>query len=939
LLADTILAASVPPLLTVATIRAAARFAAGTTLTVCGISAPVAALTEGGLKMLAAKKTSVLLTLALFTAIIGSGVGIFAQRSEPVEAKQPNEPPALAADQDGPKKDETKKDRYGDPLPPGAIARLGTVRFRAPAEIDTVAFAPDAKTVAVTSRAGLFLFDADSGRRIKRLAYDAFAENWRSNKIAFSPDGKRLAAWIPTWKAAGVNQPKDAVRVYEVTGDQKAKEYDTEPPIWLGWSADNEPLAVCLEIGAVTLRELASGRSRRFKCEDLHRFQFRDHVECSCSPDGKALAVGDEKGFIHLWDTTNGAERCTIPPIKDFYVGHLALSADGRLLAASHWNNSARQIHIWDAQTGKVLRPMAANHKDLFTFAFAHDGKTLATSGGNDVRCWDVATGRERSRIEGKGADATKIVFAGDGKTLATLEGRSSAFHLWDVSTGKRKADVAGLTSGTYSMSVSPDGRRLLTGDHIWDLTTSQPKFTIRRDRGTFFSRDGRSIIGGGWDLQICDATTGEQQHVIKVEDPERPDTRLSSSVQLCADANKLVAFSHYYQKGSAGPRYDDTLLTGWDYATRKQLFRRRLPSLDTWNAVSPDFRLLAAVFPSSMRALLRGPGQGPMRLEDLATGKLLLSFPVLEGQTWPEAFSPDGRLLASVNSNNKHHIAGDPTKTGRTLVLWEVATAAEVLSMPLGGSQSRFAISPDGRLLALAAPAQDIVVWNLAQGREVRRFKDLDAEVTSLAFTPDSQRLVSGHADSTLLVWDATDPAPPKAAKLTADGLAKAWDDLAGAGAAAPRAFRARGALVSDPVATLALFHKQLKPVRPADPRRVQKLIDDLESQQFAVRNAANKELEELGGLAAGALRQALAKSSSLEMRRRIETLLDKLDGVVTRPELLRAIRAVAVLENIASPAARKQLESLVQGDPDARLTQEATDALKRLDQKSRLK
>ena len=411
---------------------------------------------------------------------------------------------------------------------------------------------------------------------------------------------------------------------------------------------------------------------------------------------------------------------------------------------------------------------------------------------------------------------------------------------------------------------------------------------------------------------------------------------RRAYSMHLSADGTKLVAFSHYYQKGTGFSSHNERLLTGWDPATRKQLFRRRLPGMDSWNAVSTDARLLALAHPSSGR-ILPPAGQGPMRLEDLATGKQLLSFPSLDGQTWPVAFSPDGRLLASVNSNNKHHIAGDPTKTGRSLVLWEVATAAEILSLPLGGSQSRFALSPDGRLLALAAPAQDIVVWNLAQGREVRRFKDLDAEITSLAFTPDSQRLVSGLADSTLLIWDATDPAPPKAAKLTADAIAKAWDDLAGADA--PRAFRAQGVLVSDPDATLALFQKQLKPVRPADVRRLQKLIDDLESQQFPVRNAANKELEDLGGLAAARLRQALSKNSSLEMRRRIETLLDKLNGVVTRPELLRAIRAVAVLESLASPESRKLLGTLVQGDPDARLTLEATGALKRLDQRSRAK
>ena len=164
---------------------------------------------------------------------------------------------------------------------------------------------------------------------------------------------------------------------------------------------------------------------------------------------------------------------------------------------------------------------------------------------------------------------------------------------------------------------------------------------------------------------------------------------------------------------------------------------------------------------------------------------------------------------------------------------------------------------------------------------------------------------------------------------------MAKAWDDLAGSDAA--RAFRAQWALVSMPEATLTLFQKHLKPALPVDPQRLQKLLEDLESQKFPVRNAANKELEELGALATGALRQALAKKSSLESRRRIEALLDKLREPMMRPDLLRAVRAAAILENIASPEARKLLETLVQGDPNAPLTQEAAGALKRLAQKSK--
>src|SRR5260370_13837760 len=169
------------------------------------------------------------------------------------------------------------------------------------------------------------------------------------------------------------------------------------------------------------------------------------------------------------------------------------------------------------------------------------------------------------------------------------------------------------------------------------------------------------------------------------------------------------------------------------------------------------------------------------MRLEDLATGALLLTFPVLEGQTWPLAFSPDGRLLASNNSKySRIRVGDDPAATGNSLRLWEVATATEVLSLPIAG-QYRAAFSPNDRLLAMTAPPQDILIYDLAAGRELRRFKDFDAEVTSLAFSPDGRRLLSGLADSTLLLWDLNPPGTAKIGKITAEEASQARSDLAG--------------------------------------------------------------------------------------------------------------------------------------------------------------
>jgi hypothetical protein len=200
------------------------------------------------------------------------------------------------------------------------------------------------------------------------------------------------------------------------------------------------------------------------------------------------------------------------------------------------------------------------------------------------------------------------------------------------------------------------------------------------------------------------------------------------------------------------------------------------------------------------------------------------------------------------------------------------------------------------------------------------------------LAFSPDGRRLVSGLADSTLLIWNVSPPAIAKNGKITADMVAQAWRDLVGSDG--PRAFRARWALAAAPETAVSLLRKHLKAIQPADSKRLRRLIADLDDKRFLVRQQAQKELEEIGELAAPALKKALTEKSSLEVRQRIDGLLGKLRGPVTRPEMMRAVRAVAVLEDVATPQARKLLEVLSQGAPEARLTQEAKAALTRLGQ-----
>jgi hypothetical protein len=238
-------------------------------------------------------------------------------------------------------------------------------------------------------------------------------------------------------------------------------------------------------------------------------------------------------------------------------------------------------------------------------------------------------------------------------------------------------------------------------------------------------------------------------------------------------------------------------------------------------------------------------------------------------------------------------------------------------------------AFSADGRVLALSDPS-GVLLWDLWLGKELRRLGGLGADVTGLAFSPDGRRLLTGLSDSTALVWDVpavrggARPAVPDAA-----AAARAWADLGGD---ARKGLAARGALARSPASAVPLLRGRLRPAPVPDAARLRRLLAELDSDQFAAREEARKQLEAVGEPAKGALQRALADKPSLEMRRRLRSLLRKLSGPVTRPDALRALRGLAVLEDVGTAEARRVLEALAKGEPEARLTRGARASLERL-------
>jgi hypothetical protein len=201
---------------------------------------------------------------------------------------------------------------------------------------------------------------------------------------------------------------------------------------------------------------------------------------------------------------------------------------------------------------------------------------------------------------------------------------------------------------------------------------------------------------------------------------------------------------------------------------------------------------------------------------------------------------------------------------------------------------------------------------------------------------TPQDKHLLTQNNDGTVLVWDRAPPAGSIRSGTEGADLDSLWTDLASEDG--PKAYRAMGALSARPERTLSGLRPRLKAALhevATQMSRTGSLIADLDSDSFARRDAAAKELEKLGAAAEPALRSALADQPSPEVRKRIEAIRSKA-GLLHSGELLRVNRVLGALEQIGSAEARQVLEEVAKGAPDDWLTLQAKEALERLGKQS---
>ena len=682
------------------------------------------------------------------TAIIVVGAGLsLAPTSVPSQ-------PVLAQDDKPPAAASGKVDRFGDPLPAGAVIRLGTLGFRE-SNLAAIGFRKTGELVGFGEDVALHIWPADGRPKVATTLLLGKKEyGWRR---AMSADARFAAGFLTGPKLV----------VWDVSGDKPAEYLSREVKdvYKLAFSPNGEWLAVNdSDRGTKDNLLLCHLPTKEWSALALGGMYFES---LSFSRDGKTLAVANSEGVVVI-DTAqkNVLRRVTVPKERPEFA---ALSPDGTTIAflPMRWLHGPEQVlRLFSAQTGQERKAFTLSGGTVRWVEFSLGGTSIWTGGPRGLSEWNPSTGKLVRQVAGP-ADHPPA-FSADGNRLAAHS--ESAVLLWEVKEGKvHRPDLVdgGHTAAIMGLTISPDGQVIATNAidgeiRLWAASTGRPLGRALSSWGggprIAFMPDSRSFLAVADDHVtpvLFDTANGKELRRFHVP-AEMARKETTCELRLSDDTQTLTTLA----EPVTVPNKSHTVR--WEVSTGKVIDRteagRDLTDRIMTPSRSPDGR-----WEVKLGAVHRVGEAAPTRV-----------VPANETLMQRARFSADSRFVSLPRA--RWPSSPDNRNQG-SLVIYDLNARAVLIELPTG-RVLRHAFAPGGRQMAVFG-REEISLWDLPSGKKVWSVPSEHGSTIrheAIIFTPDGRRLITGH-DCTALVWDITraprgDDAKP--AKLSAQELAK---------------------------------------------------------------------------------------------------------------------------------------------------------------------
>ncbi len=343
-------------------------------------------------------------------------------------------------------------------------------------------------------------------------------------------------------------------------------------------------------------------------------------------------------------------------------------------------------------------------------------------SGGDDgaIRFFDASSGEIKNVIASHYDEVSELARIPGAEVLISSGISSAGFEtkFWDMQTS---CELMRLKGGGRGLSVSPNGRWLFTGDHLWEIESINPLRLAAQGRGypqdvtiswSFFTPDNRYLIFGVqnsyayiWNLEndfvrrignmkvdeLQSLTWGDLEGIVDVPASSRDDLLALATSQytiLTSDPKTLRAFEPVLKKAGVGAM-----------------------SL----ACSPDGRYLAAIgFRSRIDIYDRSRGGQKLALDGHTHGLQAV------------AASPDGQLIVSGGH--------------KTVRLWDRESGEQLKLIETASSVWSLCFSPDGKQLAIGDEVGGVYVYDFA-ARELKKWQ-AEGRMTSVMFDNQGETL-----------------------------------------------------------------------------------------------------------------------------------------------------------------------------------------------------